>query len=100
MMAASKHLGRTEATPIASDRKGVLPLAGIAGQLPPYPVVHAYRFSVLGATLAMLGFVAPTVSQAEVTLASPFTDHAVLQRDIPVPIWGYGAAGEKITVRF
>lgn len=48
----------------------------------------------------MLGFVAPSVSQAEVTLASPFTDHAVLQREIPVPIWGYGAAGEKITVCF
>jgi len=60
----------------------------------------AYRFSVLGATLAALGFVAPHLSLAEVMLASPFTDHAVLQRDIPVPIWGRGAAGEKITARF
>jgi sialate O-acetylesterase len=28
-----------------------------------------------------------------------FGDHAVLQRDVPVPIWGTAAPGEKITVQ-
>lgn len=37
---------------------------------------------------------------ANVTLPNVFSDHAVLQRDIPVPIWGTADAGEKITVRF
>ena len=33
-------------------------------------------------------------------LAALFCDHIVLQRDIPVPVWGEATAGEKITVRF
>ncbi len=37
---------------------------------------------------------------AEVKLASPFTDHMVLQRELPVPVWGTAAPGEKITVQF
>jgi sialate O-acetylesterase len=31
-------------------------------------------------------------------LASPFTDHMVLQRDLPVPVWGWAEPGEKVTV--
>jgi len=34
------------------------------------------------------------------TLATLFTDHAVLQRDMPLPIWGKAAPGDKITVQF
>lgn len=33
-------------------------------------------------------------------LASPFTDHLVLQRDLPVPVWGTAAPGERVTVSF
>jgi sialate O-acetylesterase len=29
-----------------------------------------------------------------------FSDHAVLQRQKPVPVWGTGAPGEKVSVRF
>jgi sialate O-acetylesterase len=39
-------------------------------------------------------------SPAQIMLAPPFTDHAVLQRDVPVPVWGQAALGEKITVSF
>lgn len=35
---------------------------------------------------------------ARVTLASPFADHMVLQRDVKVPVWGTASAGEKITL--
>ncbi len=27
-----------------------------------------------------------------------FTDHAVLQRDMPVPVWGWAEPGEEVTV--
>jgi sialate O-acetylesterase len=37
---------------------------------------------------------------AGVKLASPFTDHMVLQRELPVPVWGMADAGAKITVTF
>ena len=38
--------------------------------------------------------------RAEVKLASPFTDHMVLQREMRVPVWGWGDPGETVTVEF
>jgi len=35
---------------------------------------------------------------ADVELASIFGDSMVLQRDMPVPVWGWAEAGEKVTV--
>jgi len=37
---------------------------------------------------------------ADVKLASPFTSHMVLQRDMKVPVWGTADAGETVTVEF
>jgi sialate O-acetylesterase len=37
-------------------------------------------------------------AQAEVKLHALFTDGAVLQREMPVPIWGTAGDGEKVTV--
>jgi sialate O-acetylesterase len=37
---------------------------------------------------------------AEVKLSKVFTPHMVLQRGMPVPIWGTAAAGEKVEVKF
>ncbi|MBI2510403.1 MAG: sialate O-acetylesterase [Opitutae bacterium] len=49
-----------------------------------------------------LGLVALFVSalHAEVRCAKLFTDHMVLQRERPVPIWGTAAPGERVTVAF
>ena len=46
---------------------------------------------VLGLTLRAL---------AEPRLASVFTDHMILQREIAVPVWGVADPGEEITVEF
>lgn len=35
---------------------------------------------------------------AEVKLPAIFTDNMVLQRDIPVPVWGWAAPGEEVSV--
>ncbi|HEY5078751.1 MAG TPA: sialate O-acetylesterase, partial [Opitutaceae bacterium] len=44
---------------------------------------------------------APTASPiTPVTLAPLFGDHAVLQRDKPVPVWGHAGAGDPITLSF
>ncbi len=45
---------------------------------------------------------APTAAlhAAELKLPSIFSDHMVLQCDQPVPVWGWAAAGEKVTVEF
>lgn len=37
---------------------------------------------------------------ATLTLATLFTDHAVLQRDMLLPVWGKAAPGDKVTVQF
>jgi len=43
-----------------------------------------------------LGFVAQT--QAEVKVPSIFSNHMVLQRDKPIAVWGWDAAGTEVTV--
>ena len=35
---------------------------------------------------------------ATLSLGPLFQDHAVLQRDQPLPIWGTAAPGERVTV--
>ncbi|CAN5906283.1 sialate O-acetylesterase [soil metagenome] len=48
-------------------------------------------------TILLLG----TAAQAtELKLASIFSDHAVLQRDQPAPLWGWADAGTKVSVEF
>ena len=39
-------------------------------------------------------------ARADVALGPLFADHAVLQRDKPVPIWGRAVPGETVTVSF
>ena len=39
-------------------------------------------------------------TSGEVQLAGIFRDHAVLQRDVAVPIWGTGTPGSDVTVTF
>lgn len=60
------------------------------------------RFPVL-ALLALLLAAAPQPASsapavAEVRLAAVFGDHAVLQRDRPLRVWGFARPGEEVTV--
>ena len=38
------------------------------------------------------------VAMADVRLPHILSDHMVLQRDRPIPVWGWAAPGEDITV--
>jgi len=42
----------------------------------------------------------PTLLSADVRLPALFNDHAVLQRDQPIHVWGWATAGEKVSVTF
>jgi sialate O-acetylesterase len=55
------------------------------------------RAPIAVAILATIALCAQT-AHAKVTLPAMFTDHAVLQRDMPVPVWGQAAPGKEITV--
>jgi sialate O-acetylesterase len=52
------------------------------------------RYLILSIAL----FAAATTARAEVKLHALFTDGAVLQRDLPVPVWGTASGGEDVTV--
>ncbi|MGI9241761.1 MAG: sialate O-acetylesterase [Verrucomicrobiales bacterium] len=51
-------------------------------------------------SIAQLWFLISAPLQAETKLASVFSDHMVLQRDKPVPVWGKASPGEAMTVSF
>src|ERR1700679_2027635 len=55
---------------------------------------------VLRILLAVCSRALPLTAEAAVQLPTLFSDHAVLQRDRPVRIWGWGQAGEHVSVRF
>lgn len=40
-----------------------------------------------------------TCAWAEVSLPKFFSDHAVLQREVPIPVWGWAAPGEAVSVQ-
>lgn len=42
----------------------------------------------------------PVQVDAKIKMAKLFTDHAVLQRNIPVPVWGWADPTDKIVVTF
>jgi sialate O-acetylesterase len=50
--------------------------------------------------LLVLPLLATLVARADVSLAPLFSDHAVLQRDKSIPVWGKADAGESVTVSF
>ncbi len=43
---------------------------------------------------------AGTAARAEVRVAKIFGDYMVLQRDKPIPVWGWANPGEEVTVEF
>ena len=58
------------------------------------PMLTRHLFS------ALLLFASFSVARANVSLASPFSDHAVLQRGKPLPVWGRADPGEHISLSF
>ena len=54
------------------------------------------QVSIFAETKPVLKSIAKTTFQ----LGSLFKDHMVLQRDMPIPVWGKAGAGSTITVHF
>jgi len=64
------------------------------------------RFPLLAQTLAVVALFSGSPMSKVVwaadtlSLASPFGDHAVVQRGMPVPVWGKADPGSNVVVRF
>lgn len=56
--------------------------------------IPVHRGWLILALLSLAGF----SGKAEVRLPAIFSDHMVIQRAVPVPIWGWAAPGESVTV--
>lgn len=59
-----------------------------------------YLITAITKGLIFLGAILPLPLLAELTVASVFTNNAVLQRDIPIPVWGTADAGSSVAVKF
>ena len=62
--------------------------------------MNTHFFSKVTLAWALALILLPTSLLAELTVASPFTNNAVLQRDMPVPVWGTADTGATVTVKF
>jgi sialate O-acetylesterase len=51
-------------------------------------------------TVVLLSLASASTAWAEVSLPKIFSDGMVLQRQMKVPVWGWGKDGEKVTVEF
>src|SRR5476649_2901377 len=60
-----------------------------------FPTMRSFLLAPLGLLLALAA-----AARADITLPKIFGDGMVLQRELPVPVWGKAAAGEDVTVRF
>ena len=59
------------------------------------------RIQLIAPMLAVIALLGSSIQAAEkLSLSSLFTDHAVLQRDIAVPVWGKAEPGTKLVVQF
>src|ERR1017187_6582544 len=61
---------------------------------------HRLRTILAGAALLILAAVAAGAAEEHPFLHPLFCDHAVLQRGVAVPVWGWSAPGSKVTVTF
>ena len=57
------------------------------------------RLILLGVLLTTIGLLV-SPCRAEVTLPQVLSSHMVIQRDLPVHVWGWAAAGEMVSVSF
>lgn len=51
-------------------------------------------------TLLLLAAILASSARAELGMPAVFGDHMVLQRDRPLPVWGWADAGAEVVVRF
>src|SRR3954452_936093 len=58
---------------------------------------HIPNVCLIATVLAALLFNASPAARADVKLPAIFTEHAVLQRDMAVPVWGWAEPDEDVT---
>ena len=82
-------------TVVKLDLQNYPPFLGKDKTMPRHKFTATFQF------IALMGLIVwTTQATAKVKLPPVLSSHMVLQREMPVPIWGTAAPGEKITVSF
>ena len=55
---------------------------------------------ILAALLPTAPLLAAEAEKPSIELGAPFSDSAILQRGMPVPVWGWSKPGTTVTVEF
>jgi sialate O-acetylesterase len=63
-------------------------------------ITPGVRRGLTGLTIGVLALGSTGATWADVTVPTMFSDHAVLQRNMLVPVWGTASPGEEVTVEF
>ena len=58
------------------------------------------RRTVPWSAMIAVSFCLAGQAQAEVTVSGIFGNGMVLQQEMPIPVWGWAAPGEAVTVQF
>jgi len=64
------------------------------------PIFSALCAAWLLVPIAPLSAQEQTPPKPAIELGLPFRDNAILQREMPVPVWGWGKPGSTVTVKF
>ena len=67
---------------------------------PSFSLSKALIGALLAAFLPTVPLTAAEADQPAIELGAPFSDRAILQRGMPVPVWGWSKPGGKVTVSF
>ena len=51
-------------------------------------------------SVLLVGLLPGAIAQAQVTLPKILSSHMVVQRDLPVHVWGLAAPGEAVSATF
>jgi sialate O-acetylesterase len=60
----------------------------------------ALTLGILAALLPAAPLLAAGAEKPTIELGAPFSDRAILQRGMPVPVWGWSKPGAKVTLTF
>lgn len=62
---------------------------------------HLYaRGALLSGLLVVAGMASTIATASAITLSGLISDHMVLQREMPISVWGWAESGEKVSVKF
>lgn len=63
-------------------------------------VLIVVTVATLLSTVAVRADKPTDIPKQNIELGAPFRDNAILQREMPVPVWGWTQPGKRVTVQF